>query len=294
MSSSPPNAAGPLGRTQTLFQFALWIFLGTILFSLAGSLFLKLFPASMAFFGPYYPILVKAPTWIYMALLPVLPALMYGPVLGWGRLAFFALWGSAVGAASELIGTTTGFPFGAYAYTDWLGPKILGHIPYFIPLSWFAMSILSFDLARRVVRGRVGRVAVAALFMVCWDVALDPAMSRAFPFWYYPGGGFFYGMPLSNWLGWLGVSLVIMAGYEFIGGGLPASDRWAPVVYLLNGLFPLLLSLLYGLYGAFVIGGVALAVPLLAIRLRRRRRTPRPEEDAEAEAAEAEPAPART
>lgn len=284
MTVSPLNVAEPTSRVLTLFRIALWIFIGTMVFSLAGSLFLKVFPASMAFFGPYYPILVKAPTWSYMALLPILPALMYGPVLGW-RLAFFALWGSAVGAASELVGTTTGFPFGTYAYTDWLGPKILGHVPYFIPLSWFAMSILSLDLARRVVRGRYGRILVATLFMVCWDVALDPAMSRAFPFWVYPGGGFFYGMPLSNWIGWFGVSLVIMSGYEFIGGGLPASNRWAPVIYLLNGLFPLLLSLLYGLYGAFVIGAVALSLPLLAIRLRRREEAPRPEAP-EAETAE--------
>ena len=173
-----------------------------------------------------------------------------------------------VGGASELIGTTTGFPFGAYEYTSWLGPKLFGHVPYFIPLSWFAMSILSLDLAQRVTGSRLGRIALGALFMVIWDVSLDPAMSRAFPFWVYPGGGFFYGMPLSNWLGWFGVSLVILSGYEFIGGGLPASRRWAPVLYGLNALFPLLLSLLYGLYGAFVIGALTLAIPFLAFRLR--------------------------
>lgn len=264
------DVAEPAGRIQRLFRVFLWIFIGSIAFSLAGSLFLRLFPSTLAFFGPYYPTLVKAPTWTYMALLPVLPALMYTPMLGWGRLTFFFLWGSAVGASSELMGTTTGFPFGEYVYTEWLGPKILGHVPYFIPPSWFAMSLISLDLARRIIGNRCGRILVGALFMVIWDVSLDPAMSRAFPFWVYPGGGFFYGMPLSNWIGWFFVSLVIIAGYEFIGGGLPAPSRWAPLVYLLNALFPLLLSLLYGLYGAFVVGALALSLPFLAIRLRRR------------------------
>ena len=268
MTASPPITSQAAGRLDSFFRVALWVFTGTIAFSLAGSLFLKLFPESMVFFGPYYPTLVKAPTWMYMALLPVLSVLLYAPVLGWRRMGFFVVWGCLIGGTSELIGTTTGFPFGAYEYTPWLGPKLFGHVPYFIPLSWFAMSIVSLDLAQRVVGSRAGRIALGALFMVIWDVSLDPAMSRAFPFWVYPGGGFFYGMPLSNWLGWFGVSLVILSGYEFIGGGLPASGRWAPVLYLLNALFPLLLSLLYGLYGAFVIGAATLALPFLALRFR--------------------------
>ena len=269
MTATPRIAPQAAGRLDAFFRVALWVFIGTIVFSLAGSLFLKLFPESMVFFGPYYPTLVKAPTWMYMALLPVLAVLLYAPVLGWRRMAFFAVWGSVIGGASELIGTTTGFPFGAYEYTSWLGPKLFGHVPYFIPLSWFAMSIVSLDLAQRVVGSRLGRIALGALFMVIWDVSLDPAMSRAFPFWIYPEGGFFYGMPLSNWLGWFGVSLVILSGYEWIGGGLPASRRWAPALYLLNALFPLLLSPLYGLYGAFVIGALALAIPFLLLHFRR-------------------------
>ena len=75
-------------------------------------------------------------------------------------------------------------------------------------------------------------------------------------------------MPASNWAGWLLVSFVIIIGYEFIGGGLRATHRWAPWVYVLNCAFPLALSLLYGLYGAVVAGIVATAIPLLLLRLR--------------------------
>ena len=72
-------------------------------------------------------------------------------------------------------------------------------------------------------------------------------------------------MPASNWLGWFGVSLVIVWGYEALGGGLRAHHAWAPRVYLLNCLFPLLLCLLYGLYAAVLIGAVATLLPLLAV-----------------------------
>ncbi len=263
----------PHPTADRLFKAALAGLVAAIAFSVLGMLLLRLVPSTMGFFGPYYTTLVKAPTWVYMALLPVLAVLMYGPSLGAGRMAFFVLWGSCVGGASELIGTTgwatvqgVSLPFGAYAYGHWLGPKIAGHVPYFIPLSWFAMSIVSYDLAHRVVRGTWGRILLGTLFMVLWDVALDPAMSAAFTFWSYPGGGFFYGMPFSNWLGWIVVSFIIIAGYAFLGGGLERTSRWAPLVYLLNGLFPLLISAIRGLYGAAAVGAVAIAVSLLLAR----------------------------
>lgn len=247
------------------FRICLWIFIGTMIFSVAGSVLLRVFPATLTFFGPFYPTLVKTPTWTYMALLPVLPVLMYVRSLGWSLMAFFVLWGSLIGGMSELVGTSTGFPFGAYSYTFWLGPKILEHVPYFIPPSWFALSLLSLDLAGRLAAGRWARILVATVFMVLWDVSLDPAMSRAFPFWEYPDGGFFFGMPASNWAGWFGVTLVIVTGYELIGGGLRTTSRWAPLVYTLNCLFPLSISLVYGLWPAFFIGAIATALPLLAL-----------------------------
>ena len=266
-------------RTGRAFRVAFALFLGSIAFSIAGMLLLRLVPSTMSFFGPIYPQLVKAPTWTYMALLPVLSALLYLPTLGGKRLAFFIAWGCCVGGAAELIGTTglldvggVGLPFGHYAYTNWLGPKIAGHVPYFIPLSWFAMSILSLDLAGRIVpvrSGRAARIVAGAAVMVLWDVSLDPAMNRAFPFWNYPGGGFFFGMPLSNWIGWFGVSLVILAGYEYIGGGLHAHSRWAPTLYLLNCFFPLAICALQGMYWPVAFGAAATAAPLLLARARR-------------------------
>lgn len=265
-----------LQRPGLAFKVVLALFVGSILFSIAGMLLLKLVPSAMGLFGPALPMLIKTPTWVYMALLPVLPVLMYTDVLGPARMAFFVFWGCLIGGAGELIGTAellevqgVALPFGRYAYTDMLGPKILGHVPFFIPLSWFAMSILSLDLARRVVSGRLERILLGTAFMVLWDVALDPAMQVGTVlspvFWHYPDGGFFFGMPLSNWFGWAVVTLLIMAGYEWIGGSLPTSHPWAPWLYLLNGLFPLLISLVMGLFLAAAIGAVAIVLPLLVV-----------------------------
>lgn len=278
-SASSATTQAPVA--DRLFLGALALFAGSIAFSVLGMLLLQLVPESLSYFGPYLGTLISTPTWTYMSMLPVLALLMYGPRLGWKRMAFFALWGCAIGGASELIGTTKllaigdlVLPFGEYEYTAWLGPKFADHVPYFIPASWFAMSIVSFDLARRLSNTRWVYLLVAATFMTLWDVSLDPAMNGAgvqnavgsATFWSYPQGGFYYGMPISNWIGWLAVSYVIMLGYEYLGGGLDTHHNWAPAVYLLNCLFPLLILVMQGMTVAVLMGALATAIPFLALR----------------------------
>ncbi|MFB6098551.1 MAG: bisanhydrobacterioruberin hydratase CruF [Salinibacter sp.] len=272
MSTSDPSRPTLKENYDLLFQFAFWLFVGAISFSIAGMLLLRLVPSSMSFFGPLYTKLVKTPTWTFMAMLGILPLLMYGPTLGWKRIGLMAAWGCLIGGGSELIGTTglltvggVPLPFGEYQYTQWLGPKIAGHVPYFIPPSWFAMSLISLDLAYRVTDRRWGAVLLGTLFMVLWDVSLDPAMNRAFPFWTYGTEGFFFGMPLSNWGGWAAVTFVIVLGYESLRGDAVPQHQWAPWVYGLNCIFPVSICLLREVYLAALFGGLAAAVPFLLL-----------------------------
>lgn len=271
---STPDSSRPTleDNYNLLFQFAFWLFVGAISFSVAGMLLLRLVPSSMSIFGPIYTKLVKTPTWTFMTMLAILPLLMYGPLLGWKRMSLIAVWGCLVGGGSELIGTTGFFtigdvalPFGEYQYTQWLGPKMAGHVPYFIPPSWFAMSIISLDLARQVTDRRWGYLALGTLFMVLWDVSLDPAMNRAFPFWEYGAKGIYFGMPLSNWGGWAVVTFVILVGYEYIVKDTPVENDWAPWVYILNCFFPLAICLLRDVYLAAFLGVLATAIPFLLL-----------------------------
>lgn len=266
-----PSSSGISSRTG--FRLAFGLFVGSIFFSVAGTLLYEFVPPAQTFFAPYWSTLVKSGTWIYMILLPVLTFLLYIEELGWGKSVAAFVLGSGIGAAAELLGTVTGFPFGAYAYNDWLGPKIAGHVPYLIPPSWYAIALVSLDLARRMGLSRRGRIGMVAVFMVLWDVALDPAMNAAFPFWTYNDGGVFFGMPLQNWFGWVLTSLVIGAAFEYGLGGLreAPSDfvrRWAPIYYAVNMLFSVILCLLYGVPVAALWGLAALGLALGALRLR--------------------------
>ena len=259
---------------RRVFLAVFGLFAATIAFAVLGTLSLFIGPVR-DFFLPYYETLVAAPTWTYMALLPVITLALYWNALGpWKSVAFLVA-ASVIGAGSELLGTNTGIPFAPYHYTDRLGAKILGDVPYFIPTSWYALSLLSYDLGGRLKIGVAGRAIATAVLMIVWDVSLDPAMNQGggtFVFWEYPGGGPYFGMPWVNWYGWFVTSILIALAFEVLGGMRPAPDaltaRWAEPAYALNVLFPVSICLLYGLPVAGVIGLVTLVVTLAVIRWR--------------------------
>ncbi|MEM1056376.1 MAG: bisanhydrobacterioruberin hydratase CruF [Bacteroidota bacterium] len=257
------------------FLVLFWLFAGTIAFAVLGTISLYIEPVEQ-FFLPYYQTLVAAPTWTYMAIMPVVTFALYWDALGPWKSVAFLLAASLIGAGSELLGTSTGIPFAPYEYTDRLGPKIAGDVPYFIPTSWYAMAVLCYDLAGRLRVGVAGRAVAMALFMVVWDVALDPAMNQGggtFVFWEYPEGGAYFGMPWVNWYGWFVTSLMIALAFEIIGGMKAApdalTDKWAPWLFSLNVFFPIAVCFLYGLPLAGLIATVVLIATLAIVRWRR-------------------------
>ncbi len=252
------------------------VFAASVVFSLGGMALLRFSPSLAAKTGVLLPWLMKIPTWVNMLSLPALVFVLYLPRFGWRRSTLILVWGSFVGMMAELIGTATGFPFGDYSYTSFLNPKIMGHVPYLIPLSWYAMSVISLDLASRLRLTTWARRAAAALFMVLWDVGLDPAMGAGFPIWKWNVDGFFYSMPAINWAGWFVTSLVIVWGYEALAGVLfRSASRWTIPVWLVNGVFPIGICVVTGLGGAALAGTLALVIPVLAV-WNRGQPTPKP------------------
>ncbi len=253
-----------------VFALTLALFAGSIAFSLIGMVLIRLVPSVAALAGPTLPWLMKVPTWIYMLTLPTIAVMLHLSALGWWRTIFLLVWGSFIGMMAELIGTATGYPFGDYSYTAFLDPKILDHVPALIPLSWYAVAALALDLAARLPLSRGQRLLAAATFMVLWDVALDPAMGAAFPVWTWAADGFYYGMPALNWVGWYVTALVIVWGYEILGDfRLTEPPRHTATIWLINGAFPVGICIVYGLFGAAIIGAVAIVLPLLALESHR-------------------------
>jgi putative membrane protein len=111
----------------------------------------------------------------------------------------------------EFVGSTTGVPFGSYHYTNTLRPQLLG-VPLPVPLAWLMLLPAAWAVADLLV-GRAARlrfIAVAALAFTAWDLFLDPQMvGWGFWAWARPGG--YFGIPWSNFLGWLLASALITA-----------------------------------------------------------------------------------
>jgi putative membrane protein len=117
------------------------------------------------------------------------------------------------GLGAEVLGLRTGFPFGTYSYAGTLGPQVLG-VPVVVCLAWTMMAYPAFVIARKLVGAVtlavpvVGGVALAA-----WDLFLDPQMVAAGHWtWADPTPALpgVPGVPLSNYAGWLLVSVVLM------------------------------------------------------------------------------------
>jgi uncharacterized membrane protein len=181
--------------------------------------------------------------------------------LGLRSIAFFFVPAVVLSLSSELLGTSTGFPFGHYAYLSGLGYKIAGLVPFTIPLSWFYLGFSAYLLAYSGLRAILSRwalkdftlrllaVVTGAVLLTAWDLVLDPAMSQApFPFWTFQEVGEFFGMPYRNLIGWVGTGMVFMGVAALLGRNSPLglSRRQLSVplcVYLANFAFGAVITL---------------------------------------------------
>jgi putative membrane protein len=130
---------------------------------------------------------------------------------GWTNALRLGLTVLSLAWLAEFIGSSTGLPFGRYQYTDVLQPQ-LGGVPLLIPLAWLMMLPPAWAVARLIVptAGRMGFAAVSALAFTAWDLYLDPQMVF-WDFWRWEQPGGYFGIPWSNYLGWLLVSGAISA-----------------------------------------------------------------------------------
>ena len=124
-----------------------------------------------------------------------------------GRRAIFA----AAGIVSftflvEVVGSTTGFPFGSYDYTDRLVPQLFG-VPVVVSFAWAGITLVVHAVLRDVRRGsavrdRIVQVAMMSSAITAWDAFLDPQMVAEGYWVWEPASLSYRGIPLVNYLGW--------------------------------------------------------------------------------------------
>jgi carotene biosynthesis associated membrane protein len=212
-------------------------------------------------------------------ILGAIAAFLYGiEVIGIKKTLAFFIPAAGISLGSELLGTSTGFPFGDYAYLSGLGTKIAGLVPFTIPLSWFYMGFVCLLLANISLRQgthwlqRLEAILLGAMMLTAWDFVLDPAMSQSpYPFWEWHQDGAFFGMPFQNFAGWMLTGAVFMTIASLLWGKqeqplLTKQQLIFPVLlYASNFAFALILSVSAEIYPPIFLGLLLGLFPVLGL-----------------------------
>jgi putative membrane protein len=145
-------------------------------------------------------------------------------------LVFFLItW--AVSFFFENLSIMTGFPFGFYHYSSSLG---LLNVPLIIIFAYFAIGYLAWMLSH-VLTGQYSRKLegkqifivpfIAAFLMVMWDLTVDPISSTLQGLWVWTTPGAYFGVPISNFLGWF---LVVFIFFQIFALYLSKYDSIEP------------------------------------------------------------------
>lgn len=211
--------------------------------------------------------------------------------MGWRRTLVFTLVGWSVAFTAEFFSIRVGIPFGLYHYLPTTADQELwiAGVPFMDSISFVFLAYASWALASLALlpvsvegKGRWtlslphrGRLSLPVLLLtvvlfVLIDVVVDPLAVRGDRWFlgqifYYPEPGAYFGVPVSNFVGWGVVGCVIMTLYALlerrVKGGLP---RWAvrlplrplygPILYYLVLGFALTVTWLIGEKTLFLAG----------------------------------------
>ncbi len=214
---------------------------------------------------------------------------LLGPPWGTARVLYAVVVIGVGSWAIERIGSTTGWPFGVYAYTNALQPQI-GHVPLVIPIAWLMMLPPAWAVAQLITnythirqndqpQVNAGKrrfpftplrlcvkflltnwrfILVSGLAFMAWDLFLDPQMV-GWGFWTWAAhdgwlGGYF-GIPWLNFFGWWLAASLLTAIVQ------PPTVPARPLLLIYTITWALQLSgqlILWGQPGPALVGGVAM------------------------------------
>ena len=162
--------------------------------------------------------------------------------IGWRRTALFTFIAWMVAFAAEYSSTRNGIPFGLYSYIPATRGRELwiSNVPFMDTLSFTFLAYMSFALAQWLrlpvgageqevvgLRRSLTVLTLSAFLFMLIDVVIDPVALRG-DRWFlgriyeYPSPGVYFGVPLSNFLGWGVVGLATVALFQQVDRALPA------------------------------------------------------------------------
>jgi len=141
--------------------------------------------------------------------------------------------------AMENLAAFSGFPFGAYHFLVGTDLPHIGRVPIIVGPLWFGGGYFAWAVASILLDGadhRLGETSrmialplVAAFVMTQWDLAMDAPNATIARAWVWHQGGAMFGVPLSNYLGWLLTSWLFYLGFAlYLRWSCPSATRSSP------------------------------------------------------------------
>jgi putative membrane protein len=241
-----------------------------VVFPLVGAV--TLVASAQSWVGPplrFNPLLVLFGTLVMRT--PLLVGL--APLVG--RRAGALLAGlTAFAYGIEVVGVTTGWPYGEFVYLVDLGPMLFGKVPLGLPVFYIPLVVNAYLLTLLVLEDAAERRAVRLLAtmatVVAVDLVLDPG-AVAIGFWAYDAGGAYYGVPASNYLGWLLSGAVAVGALDVAFERTALRERLRRCEFMLDDLvsFVVLWGAINAVYGNWAAVAAAVAMGLGLVRSER-------------------------
>ena len=190
------------------------------------------------------------------------------PHIGWRKTFQFTAAGYLIAFSSEWLSINTGFPYGWYYYIDTTSMRELwvAGVPFFDSISYVFLAYCSYSTALFIlsplkvwrwnlvtletcrIRRSASALVLASFLQTFLDIVIDPVALQGRR-WFlgqiygYREQGIHFGVPLSNYGGWLLTSLLLVGVFQLIGGrhpkertkgicNLPFHSLLGPVLYL--------------------------------------------------------------
>jgi putative membrane protein len=224
--------------------------------------------------------------------------------LGVKRALIFAIVGYLIAWLSEVSSIHNGIPYGFYHYIESTRGRELwvAGIPFMDSMSFVFLSYASYSMAlasvspilirggiyvlenRKIRRCMTVRL-LGALFFTYLDVIIDPVALRGHK-WFlgqiygYPAGGSYFGVPISNFVGWFIVGFFLIYALQLIDAilywrrvrdwfGRRLTWRYlvGPVLYVSVVIFNLTVAFLIGEFTIFWAGVFVALLPIVLVAL---------------------------
>lgn len=223
--------------------------------------------------------------------------------LGWRTTLWFTLIGYLISFVSEVSSINTGFPYGWYYYIDATKDRELwiAGVPFFDSLSYVFLAYCSYatallvvspvkawrwdfvTLETRPIRRSLSVLLLGSLFQVFLDIIIDPVALQGRR-WFlgqiygYRELGCHFGVPLSNYVGWWVVSILMILSLQLIEArsgrnrekpagvmNVPFRSLFGPILYLSVIVFNLAITTFIGERLLAVTGVFIFTLPIVIV-----------------------------